>query len=119
MSDSQRQVSTMENRKDPSSAMRKTQQGQGNTQSATSQQPAKPSLPLQQQQANTQQSLPYEPKLVRDPKTGDYYDQNQQSRSAVQQQYAASPDRDTQGEYKRKPISPAQQGSKQSKMQAK
>ncbi len=112
----------MESRKDQSSVMRQQQQSQDKTQSATSK-PSLPkqSLPLQQQQANLDKNQPYEPKLVRDPNTGDYYDQNQQSRSAVQQQYAANPAADHhQGEDKRKQgHKSTQQGSPQSKTQAK
>ena len=109
----------MENRKDQSSAMRQQQQGLGNTQSTVS----KPSLPFQQQQANLPPNR-VEPKLVRDPKTGDYYDQNHQSGSAVQQQYAATPaDTQQQGEYKRKQPKTiqhgGQKGSPQTKTQAK
>jgi len=110
----------MTNRKGQSSEMRQ-QQGQSAAQFAPSTQPiSQQSLPLQQQQANLQTGSSIEPKLVRDPKTGDYYDQNQQSSSAIQQQYAASPiDGQQQGTYKRKQTKTMQHGSAHSKLQTK
>jgi hypothetical protein len=86
----------MEKRKDPTSAARlspdqpqQAQQQHGQQQHSPTTAHAKPgqqqaSQPLGRQQSlqaerpkQQQQGAAYEPKLVRDPKTGDYYDQNQ------------------------------------------
>ncbi len=68
------------------------------------------------QQQGQQQDKPYEPKLVRDPKTGDYYDQNQSRSPQHQQRTPSNSNRDAQmgGAQSRN-----QPGSPQSKTQPK
>ncbi len=108
----------MENRKDNASAPR--QQGLQQTTPARLNPQAQQS---QQQPGQQQQSTPYEPKLVRDPKTGDYYDQNlskqpqapQAAPAQRQQQQGNTIPRDPQtGEFQRQV-----QGSKPTQRQAK